>query len=102
MAKRDKMSNTLLYSNIGYYYVLNLNPMIGIIVYEKWFWTEMICQPKILYFPVDCEKGGLCFYDVNTPKLNHKEKMPISTNGVCFKFLPLVVFNFNKKSKIIW
>ncbi|KAE9524616.1 hypothetical protein AGLY_014666 [Aphis glycines] len=30
--------------NIG---VLNFNPMIGIIVYEKRFWTKMICQPRI-------------------------------------------------------
>jgi len=50
--------------------------MIGIIVYENRFWTEMICQPKI-YFPVFGEKGGLSFNDRNTSKLNHVEKMAI-------------------------
>jgi len=56
--------------------VLNLNAMIGIVVYEKLFWTTMICQPTI-YFPVGGEKSGLCFDDLNTPKLNHVQKMPI-------------------------
>jgi len=42
--------------------------MIGIIVFEKRFITEMICQPMI-YCPVgDGEKSSLCFNDLNTPK----------------------------------
>jgi len=44
--------------------------MTGIIVYEKRLWKEMICQLRI-YFPVGDEKGGLCFNDLNTLKLNH-------------------------------
>jgi len=40
---------------------LNLNLMIGIITYEKRFWTEIICQSRISigYFPMGGEKGGL-------------------------------------------
>jgi len=75
--------------------MLKLNAMIGIIIYEKWFWTEMICQPKI-YFPLVGENGDLCFNDLNNSKLNHIQKMPTLNffyNGVsqtyeqfCFKY----------------
>jgi len=38
--------------------LLNLNATIDIIVHEKRFWTEVICQPKI-YFPLGGEKGDI-------------------------------------------
>jgi len=71
----------------------------GIIVCQKRFWMEMIYQPTI-YFSVVKEKDGLCFYDLNTPKLNRVQKISILTTGVCFKFLWIVVFNYNKNLKL--
>jgi len=59
----------------------------------------MICQPKI-YFPLGSEKGGLCFNDLNNSKLNYVQKMEIQTTGECFKFLLLVIFNYNKILKL--
>jgi len=56
--------------------MLNLNAMIGIVVDEKRFRTEMFCPPKI-YFLLSCKKGGLCLNDLNIPKLNYVQKIAI-------------------------
>jgi len=55
----------------------------------------MIYQPRI-YFPVGGEKGNLCFNDLNTPKFNRVQEMPILTTGIDFKFLRKVNFNYKK------
>jgi len=47
--------------------VINLNAMIGVIVYKKRLWTEITCQPMI-YFSLGDENGCLCFNDQNTHK----------------------------------
>jgi len=68
--KASQVSNVLLYCRSV------LFMCIDIIVYQKRFWTEMICQPGI-YFPVNSEKYDLCFNNLNTPELNHVQKMRI-------------------------
>jgi len=45
------------------------------------------------------EKGGLCLIDLNTSKLNHVQKQTTGV-GVCFKFLRLIIFNYNKYLKL--
>jgi len=45
-------------------------------------------------------KGGLFFNDINTPKLNHIQKIPIKKTGVCFKFIQLIFVNYNKNLKL--
>jgi len=49
--------------------------------------TEMI---KI-YFPMGGEKGGSCFNNLNTLKLNHVQKMPI---WYSYSMLPTVKYTY--------
>jgi len=44
------------------------------------------CQPRIYFSLQGGKKGGLCFNDLNSLKLNHVHEMPIQTTSVCFKF----------------
>jgi len=58
------------------------------------------CLPKI-YYLMDGEKGGLCFNNLNTySKIKSCTLMPIKKTDVCFKFLRLVFFNYNKNLKL--
>jgi len=60
----------------------------------------MICQPRIYFSLVGSEEGGLCFNDLNSSKLNHLQEMSILTADVCFKFIRLIIFDYNKNLKL--